>query len=72
MTILCIDLESMNDSDINCDKHLSMILYLMRRINERDNLKMLEDVFKRCHKALLIDHRQGYIYTKFAIWHIGQ
>ena len=65
-----IDLESMDDSDINYDKHLSMILYLMKHVNERDTLKMLEEVFKRCHKALLIDQRQDYIYTKLAIWYI--
>jgi predicted transposase/invertase (TIGR01784 family) len=64
-----IDLQSMADDDINYDKHLSIIIYLMKHIHQRDTLKLIEDVFKQCHKAILIDKQQDYLYTKFMIWY---
>jgi predicted transposase/invertase (TIGR01784 family) len=64
-----VDLQSMHDDEINYDKHLSMILYMMKHISERDTLKLIEDIFKKCHKAILIDKAQDYVYTKLMIWY---
>ena len=55
--------------EINYDKHLSIILYMMKHINQRDKLKLIEDIFKNCHKAILLDQEQDYVYTKLMIWY---
>lgn len=39
-----VDLQSMSDDEINYDKHLSIILYMMKHINQRDKLKLIEDI----------------------------
>ena len=59
----------MSDDEINYDKHLSIILYMMKHINQRDKLKLIEDIFKNCHKAILLDQEQDYVYTKLMIWY---
>jgi predicted transposase/invertase (TIGR01784 family) len=64
-----VDLQSMSNDDINYDKHLSMILYLLKHIHQRDTLKLIEDIFKHCHKAILIDKQQDYLYTKLMVWY---
>ena len=64
-----VDLHAMQDDEINYDKHLSIILYLMKHVHQRDKLKLIEDIFKRCHKAIIIDQKQDYIYTKLMIWY---
>ncbi len=64
-----IDLQSMSNDDINYEKHLSFVLYCMKNIYQRDTLKMLNDAFKRCKKAVLIDKEKDYIYTKLLLWY---
>jgi predicted transposase/invertase (TIGR01784 family) len=64
-----VDLQAMSDDEINYDKHLSIILYMMKHINQRDKLKLIEDIFKNCHKAILLDQEQDYVYTKLMIWY---
>ena len=64
-----VDLQAMSDDEINYDKHLSIILYMMKHIDQRDKLKLIEDIFKNCHKAILIDQEQDYVYIKLAIWY---
>jgi len=64
-----VDLQAMSDDEINYDKHLSIILYMMKHIHQRDKLKLIEDIFKNCHKAILIDQEQDYVYTKLMIWY---
>jgi len=59
----------MSDDEINYDKHLSIILYMMKYIHQRDKLKLIEDIFKNCHKAILIDQEQDYVYTRLMIWY---
>lgn len=41
----------------------------MKHIHQRDKLKLIEDIFKNCHKAILIDQEQDYVYTKLMIWY---
>jgi len=57
------------DDQINYDKHLSIILFMMKHIHQRDKLKLIADIFKNCHKAILIDQEQDYVYTKLMIWY---
>ena len=65
-----IDLQAMADDKINYSKHLSIILYLLKHIHQRDTLKLVEDIFKNCRKAVLIDQSQDYLYIKLLIWSI--
>lgn len=64
-----VDLQAMNDDKINYSKHLSIILYLMKHIHQRDTLGLIEDVFKHCREAIIIDSQQDYLYTRFMIWY---
>jgi predicted transposase/invertase (TIGR01784 family) len=64
-----VDLQAMSDNEINYDKHLSIILYMMKHIYQRDKLKLIEDIFRNCHKAILLDQEQDYVYTKLMIWY---
>jgi len=64
-----VDLQAISDDEINYDKHLSIILYMMKHVRQRDKLKLIEDIFKNCHKAILIDQEQDYVYTKLMIWY---
>jgi predicted transposase/invertase (TIGR01784 family) len=64
-----IDLQAMSDDDINYDKHISMLTYMMKHINKRDKLKLIENILKTCAKAILIDKEHGYLYTGFLIWY---
>jgi predicted transposase YdaD len=66
-----IDLEAMKDDQINYNKHLSIILYLMKHIHQRDYFKLIEDIFKHCYKAILIDRQQDYLYIKLILWYIN-
>ena len=64
-----VDLQAMSDDEINYDKHLSIILYMMKHIHRRDKLKLVEDIFKNCNKAFLIDAGMDYVYTKLMVWY---
>ena len=64
-----LDLQSMSDDDINYEKHLSFILYVMKHINDRDTLKMLKKAMQRCYKAILIDKGKDYVHTKLILWY---
>ena len=64
-----VDLQAMSDDEINYSKHLSIILYLMKHIHQRDTLGLIEDVFKHCREAIIIDSQQDYLYTRFMIWY---
>ncbi len=64
-----VDLQSMPDDEINYDKHLSIILYMMKHAHQRDKLKLIEDIFKNCNKAVLIDAQMDYVYTKLMVWY---
>ena len=64
-----VDLQAMSDDEINYDKHLSIILYMMKHIYRRDKLKLVEDIFKNCNKAFLIDAGMDYVYTKLMVWY---
>ncbi len=64
-----VDLQAMNDDEINYSKHLSIILYLMKHIHQRDTLKLIADVLKHCREAIIIDSQQDYLYTRFMIWY---
>ena len=64
-----VDLHAMSDNEINYDKHLSIILYMMKHAHQRDKLKLIEDVFKNCNKAILIDAGMDYVYTKLMVWY---
>ncbi|MCA0254164.1 MAG: hypothetical protein LCH20_01595 [Proteobacteria bacterium] len=41
----------------------------MKHIHQRDTLKLIEDVFKHCREAIIIDSRQDYLCTRFMIWY---
>jgi len=64
-----LDLNSMQDNDINYEKHLSIILYMLKHVHQRDKLKLIEDIFKNCQPAILIDKKQDFIYTKLILWY---
>ena len=64
-----VDLHAMSDDEINYDKHLSIILYMMKHIHRRDKLKLIENIFKNCNKAILIDAGMDYVYTKLMVWY---
>lgn len=64
-----VDLQAMSDDEINYDKHLSIIIYMMKHIHRRDKLKLVEDIFKNCNKAVLIDAGMDYVYTKLMVWY---
>ena len=64
-----LDLNSMQDNQINYEKHLSIILYMLKHVHQRDKLKLIEDIFKNCQPAILIDKNQDYIYTKMILWY---
>ena len=64
-----IDLESMSDDEIDYEKHLSFLLYVMKHIHDRDTLSMLKDVMAKCTKALIIDKGQDYVHTKLIFWY---
>ena len=64
-----VDLQSMSDDEINYDKHLSIILYMMKHAHQRDKLKLIENIFKNCNKAVLIDAQMDYVYTKLMVWY---
>jgi predicted transposase/invertase (TIGR01784 family) len=64
-----IDLQSMSDDNINYDKHLSFLLYVMKHIHDRDMLSMLKIAMERCNKAIIIDQEQNYILTRLILWY---
>ena len=64
-----IDLNDMNDSDIDYEKHLSFVLYTLKHIHDRDTLKMLEKAMQKCTKALIIDKGKDYVHTKLILWY---
>ena len=41
----------------------------MKHIYRRDKLKLVEDIFKNCNKAFLIDAGMDYVYTKLMVWY---
>ena len=64
-----IDLHSMKDDEINYEKHLSFLLYVLKHIHDRDLLNMLQEAMKKCYKAILIDKGKNYIHTKLILWY---
>lgn len=64
-----IDLQAMQDSDIDYNKHMSLLLYVMKHIMTRDTLKMIEEGMKKCNKAIILDKEKGYIHIKSIIWY---
>ena len=42
---------------------------MMKHIHRRDKLKLVEDIFKNCNKAVLIDAGMDYVYTKLMVWY---
>lgn len=64
-----IDLQAMHDKDINYDKHLSFLLYVMKHVHQRDTLAMLREAMIHCKKALAIDKQQNYILTRLILWY---
>ena len=64
-----INLNDMNDSDIDYEKHLSFVLYTLKHIHDRDTLKMLEKAMQKCTKALIIDKGKDYVHTKLILWY---
>ena len=64
-----VDLYAMSDDKINYDKHLSIILYMLKHAHRRDKLKLVEDIFKNCNKAVLIDAEMDYVYTRLMLWY---
>jgi predicted transposase/invertase (TIGR01784 family) len=65
-----IDLQAMNNGDINYDRHISFLLYIMKHIHARDILLMLDEAMKQCNKAILIDETRDYIHIKLIMWYI--
>ena len=64
-----VDLQAMSDDDIDYEKHLSFILFVMKHIHDRDLLKMLSTAMQRCHRALIIDKGKDYIHTRSILWY---
>jgi predicted transposase/invertase (TIGR01784 family) len=64
-----VDLQAMSDDEINYNKHLSIILYMIKHAHRRDKIKLVEDIFKNCNKAVLIDAGMDYVYTKLMVWY---
>lgn len=64
-----VDLQKMSDDDINYQKHLSMLLYVMKHIHDRDMIKMIEEMFAKCEKAILIDKKNEYIHLRSVLWY---
>ncbi|MDA9163617.1 Rpn family recombination-promoting nuclease/putative transposase [Rickettsiaceae bacterium] len=64
-----VDLQAMSDEDIDYEKHLSFLLYVMKHIHQRDTLKMLREAMQTCAKAILIDKGQDYLHTKLILWY---
>ena len=65
-----VDLESMADDQINYNKALSLISYVMKHIHERDTLLMIENAMRNCKRAIIIDKEKNYIHLKHIIWYI--
>jgi predicted transposase YdaD len=65
-----IDLQAMKNDDINYDRHISFLLYIMKNIHARDILLMLDEAMKQCNKAILIDKHKDYLHIKLIIWYI--
>jgi len=64
-----IDLNAIDDSDIDYEKHLSFVLYTLKHIHDRDTLKMLKQAMQKCTKALIIDKGKDYVHTKLILWY---
>ena len=64
-----LDLQALKDDDINYDKHLSLMLYVMKHVHKRDTLAMLKESLKRCRVSITIDKTKDYIITKAIIWY---
>ena len=64
-----IDLYSMRDDEINYEKHLSFLLYVLKHIHDRDLINMLQEAMNKCYKAILIDKGKDYIHTKLILWY---
>ena len=65
-----VDLQAMQNDEINYDKHLSIMLHLMKHIHLRDKFKLVKNIFKNCYKAIIIDEQNDYIYIRLMIWYI--
>jgi predicted transposase/invertase (TIGR01784 family) len=66
-----IDLQAMLDDQINYEKHLSLITYVMKHITERDMLLMMKNALQCCKNALIIDRDRNYIHIKHVLWYIS-
>ena len=64
-----IDLQAMSDKDIDYEKHLSFLLYVMKHIHQRDTLKMLREAMQTCAQAIIIDKGKDYLHTKLILWY---
>ena len=64
-----VDLQSMSDDEIVQQKHLRMMSYVMKDIQQRDMLKLWEEFLRRFKLEVLIDKENGYIYLESFLWY---
>ena len=64
-----VDLQATLDDNIDYDRHLSFLLYVMKHIHDRDMLLMLKNAMERCNKAIIIDQKQNYVLTRLILWY---
>lgn len=66
-----VDLRAMQDDEINYDKHVSMFVYMLKHIHDRDLVKSIEQLLENCRKVIQFDVSEEYIYMKSIMWYCG-
>jgi len=64
-----IDLQAMSDEEIKKKKHLGMMEYFLKHIQQRDMLKLWEEFLKDFQEMIVLDKESGYIYIKTFLWY---
>jgi predicted transposase/invertase (TIGR01784 family) len=60
-----IDLNAMPDEEIQKDKHIAMMQFMLKHAYERDQLNIIRKLFEKIdHKILLLDQENDFIYLK--------
>ena len=65
-----IDLESMLDDEINYEKHVSILLYVLKHIHDRNLLKVVSQMLERGRKAVIIDRQEKFIHIRQVMLYI--
>ncbi len=64
-----VDLRSMPDDEIKHKKRLGIMEYFMKKIYQRDMIKLWDEFLETFKADVIVDKEKGYIYIKWLLWY---